>query len=188
MPSGTTCERFIGKEASARKPLPWPGCVPRTRFSEKHPILPDRGPPRCLPYPDRPQFVCSHLSEAHSIFEIPRVCGSGCRGCSLFAQSLAAPQGVPRHGAAALVQATAPAAPKPEDTEVWEPVPKVVTPGAAGMAPSPDAIALFDGKNLDEWVSTRDKIAGQMDRCRWRADRRQAAVAMEFTGRMSMET
>jgi len=46
---------------------------------------------------------------------------------------------------------------KPEDTEVWEPVPKVVTPGATcGAAPS-DAIILFDGKNLDEWVSVRDK-------------------------------
>ena len=46
--------------------------------------------------------------------------------------------------------------PKPQDTEVWEPVPKVVTPGATcGAAPS-DAIVLFDGKNLDEWVSAQD--------------------------------
>jgi hypothetical protein len=46
--------------------------------------------------------------------------------------------------------------PRPEDTEVWEPVPKVVTPGATcGAAPS-DATVLFDGKNLDEWVSARD--------------------------------
>ena len=46
---------------------------------------------------------------------------------------------------------------KPEDTEVWEPVPKIVTPGANdGAAPS-DAIVLFDGKNLDEWVSAQDK-------------------------------
>src|SRR5271156_7185292 len=51
---------------------------------------------------------------------------------------------------------TAPAAPKPEDTEVWEPVPAVVTPGANNTAPPSDAIVLFDGKNQDEWVSAKD--------------------------------
>ena len=46
--------------------------------------------------------------------------------------------------------------PKPEDTEVWEPEPKVVTPGASEAAPPSDAIVLFDGKDLDEWVSAQD--------------------------------
>lgn len=46
---------------------------------------------------------------------------------------------------------------KPEDTEVWQPEPKVVTPGATcGAAPS-DALILFDGKNVDSWVSVKNK-------------------------------
>ncbi len=53
--------------------------------------------------------------------------------------------------------AQSPTSPKSEDTEVWEPVPKVVTPGATCTAPPSDAILLFDGKNLDEWVTTKDK-------------------------------
>lgn len=47
--------------------------------------------------------------------------------------------------------------PKPEETEVWQPVPKVVTPGAECNAPPSDAIILFDGKNLDEWIQVSDK-------------------------------
>jgi hypothetical protein len=46
--------------------------------------------------------------------------------------------------------------PKPEDTEVWQPVPKIVTPGATDRDPPSDAIVLFDGKNEDEWVSAQD--------------------------------
>lgn len=46
---------------------------------------------------------------------------------------------------------------KPEDTELWEPVPPVVTPGTDCNAPPSDATILFDGKNLDEWVAAKDK-------------------------------
>ena len=49
------------------------------------------------------------------------------------------------------------AAPKHEDTEIYEPVPRVVTPGATCAAPPSDAIVLFDGKNLDQWISVADK-------------------------------
>lgn len=46
---------------------------------------------------------------------------------------------------------------KPEETEQWTPVPAVVTPGAMDTAAPSDAIVLFDGRNLDQWVATRDK-------------------------------
>ena len=47
----------------------------------------------------------------------------------------------------------------PKDTEVWEPEPKVVTPGKNLSDPPSDAIVLFDGKNLDNWVGKDGKIA-----------------------------
>lgn len=48
------------------------------------------------------------------------------------------------------------AQPRPEDTEIWEPKPPVVTPGDfVGRAPPSDAVILFDGTDLDEWVATR---------------------------------
>jgi hypothetical protein len=42
----------------------------------------------------------------------------------------------------------------PKLTEVWEPVPRVVTPGRGNTAPS-DALVLFDGKDLSEWESVK---------------------------------
>jgi hypothetical protein len=44
-------------------------------------------------------------------------------------------------------------------TEIYSPVPPVVTPGKhLGDAPS-DAVILFDGKNLDEWVNVSNDSA-----------------------------
>jgi 3-keto-disaccharide hydrolase len=56
----------------------------------------------------------------------------------------------------AMAMAQEPPLPNPKATEEWRPVPPVVTPGArVGAAPS-DAIVLFDGQNLNEWVSAQD--------------------------------
>ena len=46
-----------------------------------------------------------------------------------------------------------------EDTEQWEPIPQVIAPGNIPE----DAIALFDGRNLDAWVGSDGEAA------RWRA-------------------
>lgn len=43
------------------------------------------------------------------------------------------------------------------ETEVWEPVPPVVA--APPNAPPADAIVLFDGKNLNQWLSADGKSA-----------------------------
>lgn len=45
---------------------------------------------------------------------------------------------------------------RPEDTEVWTPVPPVVRAGVTSGAPPSDAIVLFGGRNLDEWVTAGD--------------------------------
>jgi hypothetical protein len=64
-------------------------------------------------------------------------------------------------GAVALPALAQQAAGRPEDTEVWTPVPKVVTPGPSSAAAPSDAIVLFDGGNLDQWVATSDKSPAQ---------------------------
>lgn len=47
--------------------------------------------------------------------------------------------------------------PKPEDTEVWTPVPKIVTPGATERDAPSDAIVLFNGTSAADWVQAKDK-------------------------------
>ncbi|WP_088340152.1 3-keto-disaccharide hydrolase [Robiginitalea sediminis] len=44
---------------------------------------------------------------------------------------------------------------KPEETELYEPVPPTVDPFGQDGAPS-DAIVLFDGSGFSEWIMTRD--------------------------------
>ena len=70
-------------------------------------------------------------------------------------------------GLAVCVAATAPAfaqqssTMKPEETEVWQPVPKIVTLGATDGAPPSDAIVLFNGTSEDAWVSAQDHTPAQ---------------------------
>jgi len=45
---------------------------------------------------------------------------------------------------------------RPEETEYYAPVPPVVRPGASFSDAPSDAIILFDGKNLNQWISTKD--------------------------------
>lgn len=49
---------------------------------------------------------------------------------------------------------------KSEATEEWQPMPKIVSPGSKETPPS-DAIILFDGKNMDNWVMSNDDSSSQ---------------------------
>jgi hypothetical protein len=64
---------------------------------------------------------------------------------------------------------------KPEDTEQWEPVPLKVAPGVDGSAAPSDAIVLFNGRNLDEWVMTDDRSPA-----RWRVENGTLVVDKAF--------
>jgi len=48
---------------------------------------------------------------------------------------------------------------KPEETEVWEPEPEKVTPGSTAHDAPSDAIVLFDGTDLSQWVGQEGKEA-----------------------------
>ncbi|MBE7172459.1 MAG: DUF1080 domain-containing protein [Williamsia sp.] len=45
---------------------------------------------------------------------------------------------------------------KHEDTEFYDPIPKVVTPGKTMSDPPSDAVVLFNGKDLSQWVLVSD--------------------------------
>ncbi len=49
---------------------------------------------------------------------------------------------------------------KPEETELYKPVPPKVVPGINNLPPS-DATVLFDGNNLDNWISSRDSTVAK---------------------------
>jgi hypothetical protein len=49
---------------------------------------------------------------------------------------------------------------KPQDTEVYSPVPKVVDPGMPVCGRPADAIVLFGGTDLSQWVNVSDTTQG----------------------------
>lgn len=50
----------------------------------------------------------------------------------------------------------------PEATEVWEPVPGIVRSGKISSNPPSDAVVLFDGNNLDKWISFNDTASAAL--------------------------
>jgi len=50
---------------------------------------------------------------------------------------------------------------RPEETEYYAPIPPVITPGTSFSDAPSDAIILFDGKNLNQWISTRDSTSAK---------------------------
>jgi cold shock CspA family protein len=127
--------------------------LPASRFLNPEPRTPNREVD--TPVRPRPECKIGGLKlQSESIHPMQKMNYGTLLILSLFAAPLWAQQ-APAPPAAA----PAAGAPKPEETEVWEPVPKVVTPGTATNTAPDDAIVLFDGKNLDQWVSTKDKSA-----------------------------
>ena len=57
---------------------------------------------------------------------------------------------------ASIASAQTPAQAKPQDTEVWKPVPPIITPGKTNSDAPSDAVVLFDGRSVDQWVSAKD--------------------------------
>ncbi|HKO80916.1 MAG TPA: DUF1080 domain-containing protein, partial [Chitinophagaceae bacterium] len=64
----------------------------------------------------------------------------------------------------------------PKATEVWEPVPKVITP-VIGNKPPSDATVLFDGKDLSQWQGEKDNKEAQ-----WTVDKEGILTVKKGTG------
>lgn len=64
----------------------------------------------------------------------------------------------------------------PEGTEYYEPKVTIVKPGKDGAPPS-DAIVLFNGSNLDAWISSKDSTAAP-----WHLDKTKSMVVKDKTG------
>jgi hypothetical protein len=64
----------------------------------------------------------------------------------------------------------------PKATEVWEPVPKIITP-VTGNKPPSDAIVLFDGKDLSQWQTEKDGSPAK-----WKVDKDGAMTVAKGTG------
>ena len=58
----------------------------------------------------------------------------------------------------------------PKSTEVWEPIPKMVTAGKTNDQPPSDAIILFNGKDLSEWQTEKGGPA------KWKVDNNSMTV------------
>ncbi|MDR6633423.1 hypothetical protein J2X72_002216 [Phyllobacterium sp. 1468] len=102
--------------------------------------------------------------------------------CAFFSVSAAAADPIGGKGPNAIDFASVPSPPDPttpEETEVYKPVPDVVIPGVTPSDPPSDAIVLFDGKNLGEWVSTNDRSRP----ARWKVDGGILTVVKKINGR-----
>ncbi|MGH7653399.1 MAG: 3-keto-disaccharide hydrolase [Gemmatimonadaceae bacterium] len=53
--------------------------------------------------------------------------------------------------------------PRPEDTEIYKPVPVVVTPGKTDLDAPSDAVILFDGHDESQWVTVKDHAPADWD-------------------------
>jgi hypothetical protein len=103
------------------------------------------------------------------------VCSLTAAAVSLIYSAGALPQGVDAPPNAAGAAGAAAGAAKPADTEQWTPVPAIVSPGVTDSAPPSDAIVLFDGRNLDQWVMTNDHTPA-----RWRVEKGALVVDKAF--------